>query len=243
MQARAAALIGALTITTALGTAACDHSAPSAPPLSPSQPSPPVSPNPVPNPVNQIATVSGVVWLHDAGGVKPYASVNVWGWVQMDRSGYRIGPVTSGVDGRYTLTVPLGALLRVQVAAASQPCVTAATGNATHDVHIIVDPAQLGAHLPMELLADTPTLAGMVFETTVQGRQPVSGVRVELDMLDGMGDVSATTLTDSEGRYVLCGLGGAASTYVYASKSGYALADVGTVRLNGNTIRDIELHR
>jgi hypothetical protein len=186
-----------------------------------------------------------LVWLRDKGGVKPYANVNVWGWVQMERSGQRVGPVSSGADGRYSFTVPTGALLRVQVAAAYQPCVTAvaATGNTNRDVYIIVDPAQLGAHLPSELLVDAPTLSGMVFETTALGRQPVPAVRVELDMLGGLGDVSATTLTDSEGRYVLCGLGGVASTYVYATKSGYLLADVGTVHLNGNTIRDIEVLR
>ena len=110
-------------------------------------------------------------------------------------------------------------------------------------VCLSVSSAKLGAHLPSELLVDTSTLSGTVFETTALGRQPVPGVRVELDMLFGSGDVSATTLTDSDGRYVLCGLGGVASTYVYASKSGYQLADVGFVRLNGNTIRDIELQR
>jgi hypothetical protein len=241
MNARAAALIGVVSITAALATTACDRSTTPPRAVLPTEPSPSVSPTPV----GQTATVAGLVWLRDTGGVKPYANVNVWGWVQMERSGHRVGPVSSGADGRYSFTVPTGALLRVQVAAAYQPCVTsiAATGNANRDVHIIVDPAKLGAHLPRELLVDTPTLSGMVFETTALGRQPVPDVRVELDMLDGLGDVSATTLTDSDGRYVLCGLGGVASTYVYASKSGYGLADVGTVQLNGNTIRDIELQR
>ena len=32
-------------------------------------------------------------------------------------------------------------------------------------------------------------------------------------MIYGMGDVSATTLTDRDGRYVLCGLNGHDSTY------------------------------
>ena len=83
----------------------------------------------------------------------------------------------------------------------------------------------------------------MVFENTPGGKQPVSGVRLEVDMLWGLGDVSATTLTDSDGHYVLCGLTGN-SPYVYASKAGFKGSDVGTVSLtNGNTIRDIELQR
>jgi hypothetical protein len=233
--------IGPILALAALGTTACDHSTTPPRAVLPTEPSPSVNLAPV----GQNATVAGSVWLRDQGGVKPYANVNVWGWVQTERSGQRVGPVSSGPDGRYSFLVPIGALLRVQVAAAYQPCVTAVavTGNTNRDVQIIVDPGQLGAHLPSELLGDTPTLSGMIFETTALGRQPVPDVRVELDMLGGLGDVSATTLTDSDGRYVLCGLGGIESTYVYASKGGYLLSDVGTVHLNGNTIRDIELAR
>jgi hypothetical protein len=105
-----------------------------------------------------------------------------------------------------------------------------------------LEPAQLGAHLPGDLLASTPTLSGRVFETTALGRRPVPGALLEVDMLAGLGDVSATTLTDSDGGYILCGLG-AGSPYVWALKSGYKTADVGTVIVNGNTIRDIELLR
>jgi hypothetical protein len=218
------------------------------------------TPPPTQVPVSSV-TVAGTVWLHDTGGVKPYANVQMNAWVQIGTegsgtgvSGRRTAPISSGPDGRYSFTVPTGALVRVYTdsLASYQPCVTAiaATGNANLDVHAIVDPAKLGAHLPSELLVDTPTLSGTVFETTALGRRPVPDVRVQLDMFGGLGDVSAQTLTDSDGGYVLCGLGGAAataphiaSTYVYASKSGYRLADVGAVYLNGNTIRDIELQR
>jgi hypothetical protein len=246
MNVRVVALIRAVSITAALGSTACDRST--------TTPSSSVSPTPV----GQNATVAGMVWLHDTGGVKLGANVQLDAWVQIGTegsgtgvSGRRLAPFSSGPDGRYSFTVPTGALVRVY-APSYQPCVTAtaATGNTNLDVHIVVDPAQLGAHLPSELLVYTPTLSGRVFETTALGRQPVPDVSVSLDMLSGLGDVSATTLTDSDGGYVLCGLGGAAATapgvaitYVYASKSGYRLADVGFVHLNGNTIRDIELQR
>ena len=59
----------------------------------------------------------------------------------------------------------------------------------------------------------------------------------------GIDDASATTLTDGDGRYILCGLDGFALTYLSASKSGYSFADSGTVHLDGNTIRDIEFRR
>jgi hypothetical protein len=141
--------------------------------------------------------------------------------------------------------MPMDAWLRVEVLTPYQPCVVtiSASSNVNHDVHIVADPNQLGAHLPAELLADVPTLSGVVFENTPDGRRPVSGARLEVDMLYGLGDVSATTLTDSDGRYVLCGLTGN-SPYIYASKSGFKAVDVGTVSLSSaNTIRDIELQR
>ena len=234
----------AIIITAALSTATCTGDT-TLPPGSPA-------------PVNQNATVAGMVWLHDTGGVKPDANVQLDVWVQTGNSGQRLAPTYAGPDGRFSLTVPTGALLRVRagwhmdVPPRYQPCVAAiaATGNTSLDVHTIADPAQLGAHLPSGLLVNGPTISGTVFETTALGRQPVPDVLVSLDMFGGLGDVSATTLTDAHGGYVLCGLGGAAattpsvaSTYVYASKSGYRLADVGMVYLNGNTIRDIELQR
>jgi hypothetical protein len=185
------------------------------------------------------------VWLRDAGSVKPYAGVDVWGWAEMVDRGRRIGPVRTDADGRYTFQVEAGTFVRVQVAANYQPCVAGVSviGNVNRDVYIISDPDQLGDHLPAQLVAETPTLSGLVFETTAQGRQPVAQARVELDMIYGMGDVSATTLTDRAGRYVLCGLSGHHSTYVYASKAGYRLADVGAVAVSGNTFQDIELQR
>ena len=210
------------------------------------------TPPPTQVPVSSV-TVAGTVWLHDTGGVKPYASVQMHAYVEKGTSGQVTAPISSGPDGRYSFAVPTGSLVRVYTdsLASYQPCVTAiaATGNTNLDVHAIVDSAQLGAHLPSELLNDTPTLSGTVFETTALGRQPVPGVRLQLDMFHGLGDVSAQTLTDSDGRYVLCGLGGAAtafhigSPYVYVSKSGYRTYDVGTVQVNGNTILDIELQR
>ena len=238
MHARVAFLIAAAAT---LGTIACDRST-SGPDLT----APPSPISPTPTPTSNAATVSGIVWLRDPGGIKPYAGVNVWGWGQMAGAGARMGPVVTDADGRYTFrAVSPGTFVRVQVAANYQPCVAgvSVTGNMTRDVDIISDPDQLGAHLPAQLLADTPTLSGLVFESTAQGRQPVAHARVELDMVYGLGDVSATTLTDSEGRYVLCGLGGHDATYVYASKAGYRLADVGTVTVNGDTVRDIELKR
>ena len=80
-----------------------------------------------------------------------------------------------------------------------------------------------------------------VFETLDDGRRvPLDRVRVELDGLLGMGVVIATTMTDAEGRYVLCGLGNEREPYLFAARAGYRMFG-GPVRIDGNTIVDIEM--
>ena len=225
-----------VVVLAALIATACDR--PTTPTPAPF-PSPALSPSPA-----DFATVSGVVWRHDTGGITPYSNVAVGGWVQTQQSGSRINAMTDA-GGRYRLPVPIGASLRLQVDTNYQPCFTEVyvTEDASRDVHVVADTSQLGAHLPPELLADSPTLSGLVFENTGDGRRPITEVRVELDMLQGLGDVSASTLTDADGGYSTGGLRGVAGAYVYALKSGYALGDVGMVSLNGDTARDIELRR
>ena len=130
MNGHAAGFIGIVGITAALGTTACDHS--TAPPT---EPSPFVSPTQV----GQDATVAGTVWLHDTGGVKLGANVQLDAWVQIGTegsgtgvSGRRLAPSSSGPDGRYSLTVPTGALVRVYAYARYQPCVTAIRQHPKH---------------------------------------------------------------------------------------------------------------
>jgi hypothetical protein len=126
-----------------------------------------------------------------------------------------------------------------------QPCqiLLRADTDVMHDIHLIADRQQLGAHLPAELLARTPVLSGVVSEVGDDGqRTPLADVRVELDGLGGLGWVAATTLTDADGRYILCGLADEPTTFVYASKSGYRLFE-SSVKLAGSTSLDIEMRR
>lgn len=190
-----------------------------------------------------MATISGNVWLHAADGVKAYASP-VGGWTEFaDRGSWAWG---TNAGGRYTLPVPVGARVRLQVGgqvAVYQPCAVTlqADDNVSRDLHVVSDVAQLGARLPSELMAQMPRLSGVVYENVDGRRTPISEVRVELDGLYGLGLVTATTLTDRDGRYVLCGLDGeGAGTYLFASKAGYALFS-SSVTIAGNTVLDIEL--
>jgi hypothetical protein len=218
---------------------ACDGSAPSNPVSS--APTPVVAPAPTPS-----AIVSGTVWIHRTTGVTRYADGRIFGWVQQPTRGSTTGPVPTDADGRFSFTVPQGAQVRLQTAADGfQPCqvVVRANTDVTQDIHVIVDRQQLGSHLPAELLARTPVLSGVVYEDATEGRRtPLVDVRVSLDSLDGLGFVAATTLTDADGRYILCGLDNDPSTYVFAWKEGYRLFE-SRVQLAGNTTEDIELRR
>jgi hypothetical protein len=190
-------------------------------------------------------TISGTVWIHGAAGVTRYANGRMFGWVQEPTRGGTTGPVPTDADGRFSFTVPPGAHVRLQSAADGfQPCqvVVRANTDVTEDIHVVVDRQQLGSHLPPELLARTPVLTGVVYRQATEGRTPLADVRVSLDSLGGLGFVAATTLTDAEGHYILCGLADDPSTYVFAWMEGYGLFE-SNVRLAGNTTLDIELHR
>ena len=171
----------------------------------------------------------------------------MFGWVQQATQGNTTGQVPTDGNGSFSFRVPQGAQVRLQSAApgAFQPCqvVVRADADVMADIHVVLDPKQLGAHLPAELLGRTPVLSGVVFEQAGDGnRTQLADVRVELDGLGGLGWVAATTMTDADGRYVLCDLGDDPSSYLFASKAGYRLFE-SKVTLGGNTTLDIELRR
>jgi hypothetical protein len=117
------------------------------------------------------------------------------------------------------------------------------SGDLTRDVRAVSDRQQLGATLPPQLLSQSPTLSGVVFEVTPEGRRVLSDVSLDLVTADGGEIWMARTLTGSDGRYVLCGLAGDRSAYLHASKPEYVLFGEG-VTLTGNaTTLDIQLQR
>ena len=190
------------------------------------------------------ATLSGTIWIHGPGGVRPNREGAYFGWIETGTSGYTTGRRTADAAGHYSLNVPGATRVRLLGVGMHQPCAVTVrvTGSVVRDVHLVEDPAQLGARLPAELASQIPVITGIVYETTPGGRIPLGGVRVETDGLMGLGLVTATTLTDDEGRFVLCGQDGDLVTYLFAGKTGYTLAEVGTVSINGLPL-SIELFR
>jgi len=235
MDARLFGLLSAVSVVCAV---ACEGSN-SLNPVS-TAPTPLVSAAPT-----TLVTVSGTVWLHGTAGVTRYTNGRMFGWVQLPTRGSTTGPVPTDANGRFSFAVAQGAQVRLQSAASGfQPCqvVVRANTDVTQDIHVVVDRQLLGSHLPPELLARTPVLAGVVYVQATEGRTPLADVRVSLDSLGGLGFVAATTLTDADGRYILCGLADDPSTYLFAWKDGYGLFE-STVNVAGNTTLDIELRR
>lgn len=232
----------AYVMTSLMFAGACGH--PTAPSASPT-PSSNTPPRPQSSPTPLIVA-SGTIWAHFADGVRPYANARFSGYVFEPQRGYTLGWMTTDARGGYEVSFPQDA--RVVLFAGSsayQPCAVTLTGTGTisRDIRVVSDTQQLGARLPPELAAQEPTLSGVVYETTATGRQPLSGVVLELDAFGGMGIVSALTMTDDEGRYVFCGLADQQSTYLFALRPGYRSFER-TVALNGQNVElDIEMRR
>jgi len=88
----------------------------------------------------------------------------------------------------------------------------------------------------------TRTVSGVVFEVTETGRQPVEGASVGWE--GDMDLVVAHTLTDTSGRYLLCGLPETRLDSLFAWKTGYSRDGLyRRVAAGSDTVLDIELKR
>lgn len=107
------------------------------------------------------------------------------------------------------------------------------------DAELEVELAPISAPRPTKV---TPsTLAGIIFEAIAGRRQPIEGAEVNGLWLDSP---IVATVTDADGRYVLCGLGGLDNRVadgIWVRKKGY-LDFVGALALSGpDTVFDVEL--
>ena len=203
-----------------------------------------------PTPLPEAATVSGRLLVHSAGSVAPAGGTRFYGWVEGAFWGRTTGSLTTGADGSYEIVPSIGATaVRVNAmsigAAIYQPCAATVSpltaGRNVKDVHLISDLSLLGANLPDVFMSQGPLLTGTVFETTDQGREPVANAFVGLDANGGEGLVVATTLTDSDGRFVLCAVPHSELLFIFINKEGYE--DFGRDGFAGASKLDIELRR
>jgi hypothetical protein len=155
------------------------------------------------------------------------------------RPGGHVGVDTSG---RYTiLGLPAGRLVRVtwfpsmelNALSLHQPCPANATIAGGTELNIEV--VRLGSR---EFTYRSPTLSGVVFETTPQGRRPLGATRV-LYSLKNWGGFDAYTETDVDGRYQFCRIPQGVGEIGAGDCNDAVLAL--PVDVNGDTVVDIDL--
>ena len=174
-----------------------------------SGPRPPAAEVP-PTPAPRMVEITGHLWQHDASGMHIGAGY-VSGFVFSPRSGYGLPADLVAPDGSYRVTVHAESLVYLS-SAGHRPCLTAVDTSGVSevtdvDLHVVTDRTRLGASLPPELLQQSHRVTGVVFEPQPDGsRVPIAGVWVGLDGAMGDGMVVADTLTDADGRYILCGV-------------------------------------
>jgi hypothetical protein len=149
--------------------------------------------------------------------------------------------VPTDADGRYRLVdVPKGFIVLFAFKLGyDHPCAATVSLSADASVDMeIVSPES--PSLPTTVTS--PTLSGTVFETTSEGRRPITGARIYWG-----GDLPvAITTSDAAGRYALCHLPTsdelAFFSELIAVKTGYASIDL-SIPIHGDMSLDLEMKR
>jgi hypothetical protein len=232
-------LVGVLGVC--LGsTLACSQSTPLSPTPGPSavKPSDPGS--------GAFWTISGTVWEYGAGEPAPASSSRLFGWVENPGSGHTTGSFGVSPGGQYQLRVPRDTTwVSLFGGSGHQPCAVgfAPTGDTAADLYRVTDSTRLGVNLPTELLSQTPTLSGVVYEATPAGRRPIPNAWVTLDGLGGMGVLIADTMSDAAGRYTLCGVPQRDQTSLVVGAPGFVITYYWFSDFGGRATFDIEMQR
>ena len=156
--------------------------------------------------------------------------------------------VTTDAEGRFVIIVSAGAMVSLWAFKQGyvQPCAATMTVNddTVRDVEIISE-AAIASNSAQLARVTPPTLTGTVFEQTVAGWQPASGVIVGAEY--DFDFVNASARSDAAGRYLLCGLPERVVLFYIARPGiGPTYQPVGTIdfRLGENrqrVVRDIQI--
>lgn len=186
----------------------------------------PTGGSPVPGGGN---SVSGAVVEYTASGVRPLPGAFVNTWVQQGSSGYsywyKHGRVVADAEGRYLLSDLPDSVIWLQAwvgtrAEYVQQCagpMVRVNGAMTADIQL-VSRANLFAlgSLPPTPASGTRFVSGMVHKNGVSGKEPVVGAFVAFEPFQFVETIAADTVTDSAGRYLLCGLPDTAAVTIIA---------------------------
>ena len=234
----------ALIVISLASIAACGGSnQPASPSSIASVPSPSVPPPSGPPasrgwaPVPGGFRLSGTVVESTPNGSQPVSGGTLFFWIE---SRYA-GPIAVDTTGRYMIDgVPVAPIIRLTWIPGPgqldlhQPC----PANVAMDAADTVRDIEVVRFGSTHFKYDSPTLSGMVYESTPDGRRPLPHTRVLFSM-DDRGGFDAYSETDVNGRYLLCRIpqvrgqlgAGDCNDAVYWSP----------VQVNGDTVVDVDL--
>jgi len=197
-----------------VGLAACNQPIAPTPVAGPASSSAPSATGAPPIPAGSYS-LTGIITERSAPGDHPLGDANVNAWIQTGSFGYSYmwanGPRLSDSQGRYTLTnLPSGATFQFQVYKQGYVQQCAAPELVVNgDLHL---DAQLIARANVSAspesvppsLSGFRVIAGVLYEITAEGRRPASGAFVDYEPTED--SPAATTYTDPQGRFLLCGI-------------------------------------
>jgi hypothetical protein len=146
-------------------------------------------------------------------------------------------PLLSDDNGRYTAQVPKSWVFVSANVGELQPCVASAAVEKDTTIDVQVVPAGRSSTPPP---AASPMITGFVYETTPQGRNPLRGVDVWLEV-GYEGYFVAGNQTDDAGRFFLCRVN--APVLVGVSGAGYQTSWSQSIPGTGDMFFEIELRR
>jgi hypothetical protein len=194
-------------------------------------------------------TIAGTITELGPQGQRPVEGARVYVYLYAShRSGHWMSDVT-GADGRYELWgifTDATAVLSVGKGDSlnwyQQPCVhrVTVTSDMSVDIEIVPQSAGGAAANAAARRGTGPFLTGVVFGQGPDGtRAPIPDAMVFLD------DTAATTITDADGRYVLCGIPSGSHEFAATAAGGYDISKnpPRTIDVAGDMTLDVELKR
>ena len=188
--------------------------------------------------------VAGEVFVLGQG---PAAGAQLHIWVSLNSGGgysyyWATGSLpVSDVQGRWMtgFVPPAQLMIMASHPGSVQPCALIVATNTTEPVRLELIPSEAFASSepPRPPMARDPSLTGMVYEVTPEGRKPVTGANIWIET--GFEVAVAATLTSRDGRYYVCNL--PPEVALHATKPGYVTSSTYGIDTSTGIPVDIEL--
>ncbi len=205
-----------------------------------------VAPSSVPSafqrPPQMSPSLTGVVFENTVKGRRPISGARVWAsdLVEGPYGHYPWYETSSDTNGRFSLTLQalFGRVIRLTARAGLglyQLCAVhpAVDGDTTADIELVAP--------GVSLACGSPTLSGVVFEATPEGRRPVASAPVWYFSFGPHDSTDVYTRTDAEGRYNFGGLPLSRGVLVAGCSPGDLVKNRFPVDIHGDTVLDFDV--